>query len=587
MKSIQNKINYLRTIILHHQYQYHTLDTPEISDHEYDKLMLELQSLEQLDAKFNNQMSPTKKVGSINLDIFETVKHETLMLSLDNTFDENNIFQFIIKIKERFKILNNISFCCELKFDGLAISLIYENGWLVRAATRGDGTTGENVTNNIRNITDIPHYLKLPVKNNSRIEIRGEVFMTKNIFQQLNQKFFTDNKTKLFANARNAAAGSVRQLDPKITAQRSLSFYSYGVALLNGFTISDSHFLTLRKLKYFGMPICDYSCLCFSIEEIMTFYQRILTIQSKLNFNIDGIVVKVDSQLLQQQLGNRTHGPRWAVARKFPTVEKLTYVKNVKFQVGRTGIITPVAYLQPITLAGIVVSHANLHNFDEIKRLNLYIGDQVLVRRAGNVVPQITKIINQFPPLLKRKKIIFPSNCPICYSKLDTIQPVLVRCTGGIICPAQKTELLKHFVSRKALNIKGLGERIIEKLVQDNYLSTPADLFDLTPQKITSLDKMGSKSANRIISSVKRSQNTTLSRFIYSLGIREVGIVTSINLALYFKQWNRFISADFPTLVKVKNIGEIIASNIINFIYEKRNKIIISKLLAKLVFSNS
>ncbi|MEI4269935.1 MAG: NAD-dependent DNA ligase LigA, partial [Candidatus Dasytiphilus stammeri] len=472
------------------------------------------------------------------------------------------------------------------KFDGLAINLIYKNGFLIRAVTRGDGTTGENVTNNIRTIPDIPHHIKIPINNStssSQIEIRGEVFMTKSRFEQLNQQVYRDNK-KLFANPRNAAAGSVRQIDPKVTANRFLSFYSYGLGVLTGFQIPDSHFLTLRKLKHFGLPICDYTCLCFSIEEIMIFYHQISNLKSKLDFDIDGIVIKVDSHQLQNRLGNRPHVPRWAVALKFPATEKLSYVHNIKFQVGRTGLITPVAQLQPVEVDGIVVSHATLHNFNAIKRLNLYLGDQVVVRRAGNVVPQIVKVNQPENTFLERKKIILPSNCPICHSPLETINKVLVRCTGGIICPSQKKHFLKHFVSRRALNIKGLGDRIIDQLVNNNYVSTPADLFRLNIQKMENLDKMGEKLSLRIITAIRRSQNTTLSRFIYSLGIREVGVVTALNLAHYFGSWDRFVSADFKTFLKIKNIGPIVATHIINFLSEKRNKIIIRQLVDKLVF---
>ncbi|MEI4259841.1 MAG: NAD-dependent DNA ligase LigA [Candidatus Dasytiphilus stammeri] len=586
MKSIQKKINYLRTLLLHHQYQYHTLDDPEISDADYDKLMLELQCLEKtLFDKFESEMSPTKRVGSTNLDIFETVKHESLMLSLENVFNKNHVLEFITQIQSRLNIINRIPLCCELKFDGLAINLIYKNGFLIRAVTRGDGTTGENVTNNIRTIPDIPHTIKIPISNStsSQIEIRGEVFMTKSRFEQLNQQVCRDNK-KRFANPRNAAAGSVRQRDPKVTANRFLSFYSYGVGVVTEFQIPDSHFLTLRKLKHFGIPICDYTCLCSSLEEIMIFYHRISNLKSNLDFDIDGIVIKVDSQQLQNRLGNRSNGPRWAVALKFPAPEKFSYVQKIKFQVGRTGVITPVAQLQPVEVGGIVVRHATLHNFNEIKRLNLYLGDQVVIRRAGNVVPQIVKVYHQEKTFLERKKIILPSHCPVCHSKLETINQVLVRCTGGIICPSQKKHFLKHFVSRRALNIKGLGERIIDQLINNNYVSTPSDLFLLTIKKIENLDNMGSKLALRIITSIRRSQNTTLSRFIYSLGIREVGVVTAFNLAHYFGSWDRFVSSDLKTFLKIKNIGPIGAVHIINFLSEKRNKIIIRELVAKLVF---
>ncbi|MEI4220223.1 MAG: NAD-dependent DNA ligase LigA [Candidatus Dasytiphilus stammeri] len=587
MKSIQKKINYLRTLLLHHQYQYHTLDDPEISDADYDKLMLELQCLEKtFSDTIESKMSPTKRVGATNLDIFETVKHESFMLSLANVFNETDVLEFVTKIKARLNIINRIPLCCELKFDGLAINLIYKHGFLIRAVTRGDGTTGENVTNNIRTIPDIPHHIKMPITNrtSSQIEIRGEVFMTKSRFEQLNQQVCRDNK-KIFANPRNAAAGSVRQIDPKVTANRFLSFYSYGVGVVTGFKKPDSHFLTLRKLKHFGMPICDYTCLCFSLEEIMIFYHHISHLKSKLDFDIDGIVIKVDSHQLQNRLGNRYHVPRWAVALKFPATEKLSYVQNIKFQVGRTGVITPVAQLQPVEVDGIVVSHATLHNFNEIKRLNLYLGDQVVVRRAGNVVPQIVKVNHQAKPLLERKKIILPSHCPVCHSKLENINQVLVRCTGGIICSSQKKHFLKHFVSRRALNIKGLGDRIIDQLVNNNYVSTPADLFGLNIQKMETLDNMGAKLSLRIITAVRRAQNTTLSRFIYSLGIREVGVITALNLAHYFGSWQRFVSADFKTFLKIKNIGPIVAAHIINFLSEKRNKIIIRQLVDKLVFT--
>ncbi|CNI90987.1 MULTISPECIES: NAD-dependent DNA ligase LigA [Yersinia] len=576
MESIIQQINQLRTSLRHHEHQYHVLDAPEIPDAEYDRLMQQLRDLEAQHPELITNDSPTQRVGAAPLDAFEQVKHEVPMLSLDNVFDEESYLAFDKRVHDRLKTAEPLTFCCELKLDGLAVSLLYEEGELVRAATRGDGTTGENITANVRTIRAIP--LRLRGDNiPRRVEVRGEVFMPQAGFEQLNEEARRKGG-KIFANPRNAAAGSLRQLDPRITAKRPLTFFCYGVGLLDGGELPRSHIQRLMQFKAWGLPVSDRVKLCTGSDQVIAFYRQIEQDRADLGFDIDGVVIKVDSLDLQEQLGFVARAPRWATAFKFPAQEQITQVREVEFQVGRTGAITPVARLEPVQVAGVIVSNATLHNADEIERLGLRIGDTVIVRRAGDVIPQVVGVVMEQRPQ-DAKEITFPDHCPVCGSDIERVEgEAVARCTGGLFCAAQRKEALKHFVSRRALDVEGMGDKIIEQLVEKQYVENPADLFTLTAGKLTGLDRMGPKSAQNLIAALEKAKQTTFARFLYALGIREVGEATAANLAAHFRYLDNLRAADIDALKSVPDVGEVVAKHVINFLSEEHNQKVIEAL---------
>ncbi|WP_338577376.1 NAD-dependent DNA ligase LigA [Erwinia sp. E_sp_W01_1] len=577
MESVQEKIIQLQTTLRHHEFQYHVMDAPEVPDAEYDRLMRELRELEQAHPELITPDSPTQRVGAAPLSAFEQVRHEVPMLSLDNAFDEESYLAFYKRVKDRLKNSDDITFCCELKLDGLAVSLLYEEGLLVRAATRGDGTTGENITVNVRTIRAIP--LKLKGDNiPSRVEIRGEVFMPQAGFEALNEEARRTG-SKVFANPRNAAAGSLRQLDPRITAKRPLTFFCYGSGLLEGGELPPSHMARLQQFKAWGLPVSDRIRLCHTADEVLAFYRQVEQDRATLGFDIDGVVIKVDSQELQERLGFVARAPRWAVAYKFPAQEQMTTVRDVEFQVGRTGAITPVARLEPVQVAGVVVSNATLHNADEIERLGLRIGDRVVIRRAGDVIPQVVGVVESERPENARE-VVFPTHCPVCGSDVERVEgEVVARCTGGLICGAQRKGALKHFVSRRAMDVDGMGDKIIDQLVEKEYVKTPADLFTLTAGKLTGLDRMGPKSAVNVVNALEKAKKTTLARFLYSLGISEVGEATAANLAAHFGSLDNIIKADLNALIAVQDVGTVVASHVRNFMDEESNREVIRQLV--------
>ncbi|OON39063.1 DNA ligase (NAD(+)) LigA [Izhakiella australiensis] len=577
MHSIESQINQLRTTLRHHEYLYHVLDAPEIPDAEYDRLMGELRQLEQQNPQLVTPDSPTQRVGAAPLAAFEQVQHEVPMLSLDNVFDEASYLAFNKRVQDRLKSSDDIVFCCELKLDGLAVSLLYEDGVLTRAATRGDGTTGENITANVRTIRAIP--LRLQGENiPARVEVRGEVFMPQAGFEKLNDEARRTG-SKVFANPRNAAAGSLRQLDPRITARRPLTFFCYGFGQLEGGSMPRSHWQRLQQFKQWGLPVSDRIRLCHSAEEVLAFYKQVDTERAGLGFDIDGVVIKVDSQDLQEQLGFVARAPRWAVAFKFAAQEQITTVRDVEFQVGRTGAITPVARLEPVQVAGVMVSNATLHNADEIERLGLRIGDRVTIRRAGDVIPQVVGVITGDRPADARE-IVFPVHCPVCGSDIERVEgEAVARCTGGLICGAQRKEALKHFVSRRALDVDGMGDKIIDQLVEKEYVKTPADLFRLTAGVMTGLDRMGPKSAQNLINALEKARQTTLARFLYALGIREVGEATAQNLAAHFGSLAPLMNASLEDLIAVPDVGTVVASHLRNFMDEESNREVIRQLV--------
>lgn len=576
MTSVQEQITALRTTLRHHEYLYHVMDTPEIPDAEYDRLMRELRELESVHPDLITPDSPTQRVGAAPLATFEQVRHEVPMLSLDNTFDEAGFLAFNKRVQDRLKSTDDLTYCCELKLDGLAVSLLYENGLLVRAATRGDGTTGENITANVRTIHAIP--LRLHGDNiPARVEVRGEVFMTESGFEKLNEEARRTGG-KVFANPRNAAAGSLRQLDPRITAKRPLTFFCYGFGLLEGGEMPASHWQRLQQFKAWGLPVSDRIRLVHTADEVLAFYRQVEQDRPSLGFDIDGVVIKVDSQALQEQLGFVARAPRWAVAFKFPAQEQMTIVRDVEFQVGRTGAITPVARLEPVQVAGVIVSNATLHNADEIARLGLRIGDKVVIRRAGDVIPQVVNVVESERPADARE-IVFPSHCPVCGSDVERVEgEAVTRCTGGLICGAQRKEALKHFVSRRAMDVDGMGDKIIDQLVEKEYVKTPADLFRLTAGKLTGLDRMGPKSAQNVVDALEKAKFTTLPRFLYALGIREVGEATAANLANHFGELEKVMNADLDALIAVQDVGKVVAAHVRNFMEEESNREVIRQL---------
>lgn len=576
-KEIQEKLNQLRETLHYHGVKYYVEDSPEIPDAEYDRLMRELMELESQHPELMSLDSPSQRVGGAALDGFGSVNHEIPMLSLDNAFDDAELESFNKRMADRIPSAKFDVFCCEPKLDGLAVSLLYENGVLVQAATRGDGTTGENITENVRTIKAIP--LKLQGQGwPERIEVRGEVFMPKAGFDKLNEQALKKGE-KVFVNPRNAAAGSLRQLDSRITATRPLSFYAYSVGVVQGATLSSSHYERFLQLKGWGLPMCPETKRVSDLDEVKAYYQDILQRREALPYEIDGVVIKVDDIALQEQLGFVARAPRWAIAYKFPAQEELTTLNDVEFQVGRTGAITPVAKLEPVFVGGVTVSNATLHNADEIERLSVMIGDTVVIRRAGDVIPQIVSVVGDRRPDSARE-IVFPALCPVCQSQVERIEgEAVARCSGGLVCQAQRKEALKHFVSRKALDVDGLGEKVIEQLVDREMVETPADLFKLSAGVITVLDRMGPKSAQNVVDALNQSKHTTLPRFLYSLGIREVGEATAANLAQHFKSLQAVTKATHEELIAVSDIGEIVASHITAFFAQESNQQVIEQLL--------
>ncbi len=575
-KEQQNYLTRLKQQLQHHEYLYHVLDTPEISDAEYDLMMRELKKLEADHPELISADSPTQQVGASPLKAFKQVHHEIPMLSLDSVFDEESYLAFDKRVHNR---LNNsqLIFCCELKLDGLAVSLLYEHGELVQAATRGNGKTGENITRNICTIRAIP--LRLTGDNiPTRIEIRGEVFMTHLGFKQLNEEAHR-NDSKIFANPRNAAAGSLRQLNPCITAKRPLAFFCYGFGLLAGGQLPASQYQCLMQFKKWGLPVSDKIALCQNSQQVLAYYHQIKHQRLSLDFDIDGVVIKVDGLLLQEELGFVARAPRWATAFKFPAKEQITLLHDVEFQVGRSGAITPVARLDPVQIEGITISNATLHNAYEIKRLGIRIGDTVIIRRAGDVIPQIVHVLTERRSI-DSQEIQFPIHCPVCGSLVERIEDkAVIRCTGGLICAAQRKGYLKHFVSSRAMDIKGIGDKIIDQLVDKEYVTTAVDLYRLNVNILAKLERIGPKSAKNIINALAKSKQTTLSRFIYALGIREVGEVTARNLAIHYATLTSLMLTDMESLKMVPDVGAIVAKHIINFFHEQHNRNMVNELV--------
>lgn len=567
--SVSQEIDSLRTEIQYHNHRYYTLDEPQIPDVEYDRLLRRLQELEAENPELITPDSPTQRVGATPLSEFSTVEHEMPMLSLDNAFSDEELLAFNRRIQDRLKTTADIEYACELKLDGIAVSLLYRNGLLERGATRGDGTKGEDITQNVRTIKSIP--LRLVGENFPAVlEVRGEIYMPKAGFNAFNEKARAAGE-KLFVNPRNAAAGSLRQLDSRITAARPLEMCVYSVGLVEGGNLPEKHSDILHMLRNLGFLTNREMHVAANITECIEYYLRMQDKRAALAYDIDGIVFKVNERKLQEQLGFISRAPRWAIAYKFPAQEEMTLLQDVEFQVGRTGAVTPVARLQPVFVGGVTVSNATLHNRDEIQRLGIMIGDTVIVRRAGDVIPQIVAVVDSKRPPDARA-IIFPDHCPVCNSPVETLPgEAVARCDGGLICPAQRKEAIKHFASRKAMDVDGLGDKLVEQLVDQGFVNAVADLYQLTREQLAGMERMGEKSADNLLQALENSKQTSLAKFIYALGIREVGEATARNLAQYFGNYAALASADEETLKQVPDVGPVVAHFVAEFFQQPHN----------------
>lgn len=577
-QNIKNEIEHLRDQINEHNYRYHILDDPKISDAEYDGLFKKLKKLEETHPELITSDSPTQRIGAKPLNAFSNVEHEVPMLSLENAFSKDDVVAFDHRIHERLNIDKAIEYCCEPKLDGLAVSIRYENGKLVSGATRGDGMTGEDITENIKTIEMIP--LRLRGKNiPDIIDARGEVYMPLDGFQKLNKQAELHGE-KIFANPRNAAAGSLRQLDPRITAKRPLEIFFYGVGTFKGKSLPDTQYHLLSFLEHCGLRINPLIKIGKDIDFCLHYFEEILKKREKLPYEIDGMVYKVNDLNYQKQLGFVTRAPRFALAHKFPAEEAKTSIESVEFQVGRTGALTPVARLHPVRVRGVTVSNATLHNMDEIKRKDIHIGDTVIVQRAGDVIPEIVRVVSDHPSH-RRKKITLPSHCPVCHGAIEHIEgEAVARCTSGLFCSAQRKEAVKHFASRKAMDIEGLGDKLIEQLVDKKMVETVADLYSLTKKQLSDLERMGDKSAENLLSQIEKCKKTTLPRFLYALGIREVGEATAKQLSNHFKTIETLERASAEALQAVPDVGPVVALHIVHFFDDVHNRTVIKKLIA-------
>jgi DNA ligase (NAD+) len=576
--NIEKKIIKLRQIINENNYLYYVLDAPTITDAEFDRLFRELQNLEERHPEFITLDSPTQRIGAAPLSSFATVRHEIPMLSLNNAFSDDEVYAFDQRIRQRLAIDGPIEYVCETKLDGVAVTLLYQNGVLTCGATRGDGTTGEDVTQNIRTIPSIPLHLR--GKNYPKLlEVRGEIFLPKASFEEINQRALKLGQ-KIFVNPRNAASGSLRQLDSRVTAARHLEIFCFALGVLSDdIILPNYHNEVLQQLKEWGLRISPEVRVVKDIAGCLKYYRRMQQKRDNLPYEIDGVVYKVNDMELQKQLGYVSRAPRWALAHKFPAREESTVVQDIEFQVGRTGVLTPVARLQPVFVGGATISNATLHNIDEALRKDVRVGDTVIVRRAGDVIPEIVSVEIAKRPA-RTHPISLPQLCPVC--KSEVIKPegeVAARCTGGLYCPAQQKNSILHFASRRAMDIQGLGEKIVDLLFATGLIKNIVDIYLLQADQVAALKRMGDKSAKKLLSTIEKSKTTTLSRFIYALGIREVGEATALNLAHHFMSLEKIMQSDEQELQQVPDIGPIVAEFIVSFFRQKHNREIIQRLI--------
>ena len=576
-RSAAARVMELRKQIDHHNYRYYVLDDPEVSDAEYDRLMQELKALEAQYPDLITPDSPTQRVGAVPVGELEEVVHTTPMLSLDNAFGEDDLIAFDRRVRERLETEEEIEYAAEPKLDGLAVSFRYEKGRLVLAATRGDGTHGENVTHNVRTIKAVP--IELRGSPPELLEVRGEVFMPIAGFKAMNERALARGE-KTFVNPRNAAAGSLRQLDPRLAATRPFDVFFYGVGETRGWKLPARHTEALAQLREWGLKISPLTQTVKGAAGCLAYYRDIGARRASLPYEIDGVVYKVNRYVQQRELGFVARAPRWAIAHKFPAHEENTIVRGVEFQVGRTGALTPVARLEPVFVGGVTVSNATLHNMDEVRRKDVRIGDTVVIRRAGDVIPEVVKVIVEKRPA-DAPIVELPKHCPVCGSDVEREEgEAVARCTGGLFCAAQRKESLRHFASRRALDVDGLGSKIIDQLVERDLVRSPADLYALTVEQFASLERMGEKSAANLVAALERSKNTTLPRFLYALGIRDVGEATAAALAEHFGSIEALLSATEEQIQETPDVGPVVAAHVRHFFEQEHNRDVISALRA-------
>lgn len=577
--TVQNAIVVLREQLEYHNYRYYQLDDPQITDSEYDRLLQQLETLERAHPAFSSPDSPTQKVGGLVAKTFSEITHQVAMRSLANAFDFAQVESFTQRLHERLALQQNeIEYVAEVKLDGLAVSLRFENGWLVQAATRGDGRSGENITSNMRKV--LAGNTRLKGESPPEVlEVRGEVFMRRDDFAKLNQRQ-REQGEKMFVNPRNAAAGSVRQLDPAITESRPLSMYCYAIGEVRGVALPPTHWEIMQWIASLGLPVLDLAERVVGVAGCLDYYQRMLKQRADLPFDIDGVVYKVSRMDWQQALGHTAKAPRWALAHKFPAQEETTVVENIELQVGRSGAITPVARLQPVFVGGATVANATLHNRDEIARLGVRVGDHVVVCRAGDVIPEVRSVlIAKRPP--NTRTFQFPQHCPVCASAIVYERDgVIARCSGGLHCQAQRKASIKHFASRTAMDIDGLGDKLVEQMINCQLIDTVADLYALSTKQIEGLERMAKKSAANLMKSLEKSKHTTLSRFLFALGIPSVGETTAENLADNLPQLTELMSATAEELQAIPDIGPVVAQSIMTFFAQSHNRSVIERLLA-------
>jgi len=566
----------LRRLLNYHDYRYYVLDDPEIADVEYDHLLRELQALEREHPELVTPDSPTQRVGAAPVKAFGEVRHGIPMLSLDNAFSDEELLDFDRRVRERLGV-ERVRYVCEPKLDGLSMNLRYQDGVLVQAGTRGDGVTGEDITPNMRTVRTVPlrlHGSGWP----ALLEVRGEVVIRRLDFEALNRRRLEQGE-KVFANPRNAAAGSVRQLDPRITAERPLTFFPYGVGEISA-PIADSHWEILQKLREWGFKLNDQLQLVEGADGCLAYFQRLAGQRDQLPFEIDGVVYKVDDLAARDRLGFTSRAPRWAIAHKLPAVEATTCLLNILPSVGRTGVITPVADLEPVAVGGVIVSRATLHNLDEVRRKDVRPGDTVMVRRAGDVIPEITAVVLDKRPA-DAQPWEMPTQCPVCGSEVMRIDGEAAhKCMGGLYCPAQVEGALLHFAQRKAADIEGLGDKLVEQLVQRGMVRSVAGLYTLTRDQLLTLERMGEKSADNLLGAIERSKDTTLPRFLYGLGIPQVGQVTATQLARHFGDLEPLMNATEEELTAVQDVGPVVAHSIAHFFAQPHNREVVEQLLA-------
>lgn len=575
--AIRERATELRSQLNLHNYRYYVLDDPLVPDSEYDRLMRELQALEQQYPDLIVPDSPTQRVGAEPLAAFGEIRHQVPMLSLDNAFSDAEMEDFDRRVRERLGAQGPVRYTAEPKLDGLAISLRYESGLLVQAATRGDGSRGEDVTQNVRTIPSVPLRL-LGNDWPTVLEVRGEIYMPLAGFERLNQRA-RDKGEKAFANPRNAAAGSLRQLDPRITAQRPLAMYCYGFGEISDGPLATTQSESIRRLTDWGLRISPEMRTVEGIDGCLDYYRSIGERRARLDYEIDGVVFKVDSLEQQRQLGFVSRAPRWAIAQKFPAQEEVTRLLAIDIQVGRTGALTPVARLEPVTVAGVTVTNATLHNEDEIRRKDIWIGDSVIVRRAGDVIPQVVRSMPEQRPTDARP-FVMPRHCPVCGADaIRDADQAAVRCSGGLFCPAQRRQAIRHFASRRAMDIEGLGDKLVDQLVSLGMVETPADLFRLQADKLAAMERMGAKSAENLLAALEKSRQTTLGRFLFALGIREVGEATAQSLANHFGELEPVMQADVEALQQVPDVGPVVAEHVFTFFRQAHNREVIQSLI--------